>query len=98
VNKLISSTDGLTIISIKIENIEGMTIKKLDFKSKLVVIYGYNRTGKTILIKNFRYAFKGFRASSNVVSIPLPFNLVLEIISLILSPDHILFFLIGGYN
>ena len=51
---------NLKLISVNIKNIEGMSTK-LQFKSNLIVIYGYNRTGKTILIKCLRYAFQGFR-------------------------------------
>ncbi len=52
---------NLKLVSVNIKNIEGMSTN-LQFKSNLIVIYGYNRTGKTILIKCLRYAFKGFRA------------------------------------
>ncbi|KKM63036.1 hypothetical protein LCGC14_1515600 [marine sediment metagenome] len=57
-----SSTNerNLRLVSVDIKNIEGLTTN-LKFKSNLVIIYGYNRTGKTIFIKTLKYAFKGFR-------------------------------------
>lgn len=54
------SERNLKLISVDIKNIEGLTTN-LRFKSNLVIIYGYNRTGKTIFIKSLKYAFKGFR-------------------------------------
>lgn len=47
-------------IKLEVENISGMTTN-LDFDSNLVIIYGYNRAGKTILIKCFSYVFNGFK-------------------------------------
>ncbi|KKL97724.1 hypothetical protein LCGC14_1831540, partial [marine sediment metagenome] len=54
------SEKNLRLVSVNIKNIEGLTTN-LKFKSNLVIIYGYNRTGKTIFIKTLKYAFKGFR-------------------------------------
>ncbi len=58
---------SLKLVSLRVRNIEGMTAT-LVFNSNLIVIYGYNRTGKTILIRSLRYAFKGFKASGAKLS------------------------------
>ena len=56
---------SLKPINIQIENISGMTAT-IQFDSNLVIIYGYNREGKTILIKCFNYVFNGFRPRGKV--------------------------------
>jgi hypothetical protein len=56
---------SLRPINIQIENISGMTAT-IQFDSNLVIIYGYNREGKTILIKCFNYVFNGFRPRGKV--------------------------------
>ena len=56
---------SLRPIDIQIENISGMTAT-IPFDSNLVIIYGYNREGKTILIKCFNYVFNGFRPRNRV--------------------------------
>lgn len=56
---------SLRPINIQIENISGMTAT-IPFDSNLVIIYGYNREGKTILIKCFNYVFNGFRPRGKV--------------------------------
>lgn len=56
---------SLRPINIQIENISGMTTT-IQFDSNLVIIYGYNREGKTILIKCFNYVFNGFRPRGKV--------------------------------
>ncbi|MHA1149201.1 MAG: hypothetical protein ACTSR8_13260 [Promethearchaeota archaeon] len=56
---------SLRPINIQIENISGMTAN-VPFDSNLVIIYGYNREGKTILIKCFNYVFNGFRPGNRV--------------------------------
>lgn len=59
------SISTLRPISIQIENISGMT-STIAFDSELVIIYGYNREGKTIFIKCFDYVFNGFRPKNRV--------------------------------
>ncbi len=59
------TVSSLRPINIQIENISGMTAK-IPFDSNLVIIYGYNREGKTILIKCFNYVFNGFRPRNRV--------------------------------
>ncbi len=51
---------NLRLISVDIKNISGLTTS-LKFNSNLVIIYGYNRKGKTIFINALKYAFTGFR-------------------------------------
>ena len=59
------TVSSLRPINIQIENISGMTAT-IPFDSNLVIIYGYNREGKTILIKCFNYVFNGFRPRNRV--------------------------------
>ncbi len=56
---------SLKIISLKATNIEGMTTD-LKFDSNIIVLYGYNRAGKTILVKTIKHAFKGIRGISDL--------------------------------
>ena len=56
---------SLRPIYLQIENISGLTATT-PFDSNLVIIYGYNREGKTILIKCFNYVFNGFRPRNRV--------------------------------
>ena len=59
------TVSSLRPINIQIENISGMTAT-IPFDSNLAIIYGYNREGKTILIKCFNYVFNGFRPRNRV--------------------------------
>ncbi len=59
------TVSSLRPINMVIGNISGMTAI-IPFDSNLVIIYGYNREGKTILIKCFNYVFNGFRPRNRV--------------------------------
>ncbi len=56
---------SLRPIQLRVENISGMTAN-ISFDSNLVIVYGYNREGKTILIRCFDYAFNGFRPGNRI--------------------------------